>query len=83
MICSTDEVRRRGCESERDNGREARAGALDAVAGSMTATLAGSVQDGDEVFVSGVLEAMTGSIIMRAEGLRRDVRVRAWIVYRN
>lgn len=54
-------------------------GALDAVSGSMTATLASSVRDGGQVFVYGVMGGMTASIGM--PDLWRHVEIRSWTIY--
>lgn len=54
-------------------------GALDAVSGTMTATLAACVRDGGQVFVYGTLSGKTVS--MSTLDLWRDVVIRGWIIY--
>jgi trans-2-enoyl-CoA reductase len=56
-------------------------GALDAVSGSTTATLAASVRDGGQVFVYGVLGGTSLSI--STLDLWRDVKFSGWIIYNN
>lgn len=56
-------------------------GALDAVCGAMTATLASCVRDGGQVFLYGVLAGF--STTLNAMDLFRGVSVTGWVLYRK
>ena len=79
VICSTDEdvVAR---AKEITGGRGAW-GALDAVGGAMTGTLAASVRDDGQVFLYGVLSGF--STTLDSMDLIRGVSVTGWVLYRR
>lgn len=79
VICSTDEdVVARAKEI---TGGKGAWGALDAVSGIMTQTLAACVRDGGQIFIYGVLGGTTLS--MGTLDLWRGVKISGWIIYKT